>query len=54
MVKASIRIRVRAGVIAGMRLVHAKASGDVVYMVRAVLPDAQTRSRIDLSCEVVS
>jgi SPP1 family predicted phage head-tail adaptor len=53
-VRASVRIRVRPGVSSGMRLVHIKAAGDVVYNIKAVLPDGQTRDRLDLTCEVVS
>lgn len=50
MTKASIRIRYRAGVQAGMRVVHA----GVVYSIVAVLPDLAGREYIDLVCEVVN
>lgn len=46
--KASIRIRYRTGIDAGMRVVH---SG-VVYQVLAVLPDVAGREFIDLVAEV--
>lgn len=49
-VRASIRIRYRAGLDAGMRVHH----GATVYEVKAVLPDEQRREHVDLSCEVVS
>lgn len=49
-VRASIRIRYRAGLDAGMRVHH----GATVYEVKAVLPDEQRREHVDLSCAVVS
>ncbi|MGQ3051101.1 MAG: phage head closure protein [Roseateles sp.] len=49
-VRASVRLRYRTGVTAGMRIVH----GSTVYLVRAVLPDEATRQWVDLACEVVS
>lgn len=49
-VKASIRIRYRAGIDAGMRVLH----GDTVYEIRAVLPDTSGRVYCDLVCEVVT
>lgn len=48
-VRASIRIRYRAGIDAGMR-VH---QGSSVYDIRAVLPDEVRREFMDLSCERV-
>ncbi len=45
-VQASIRIRYRKGIAAGMRVVH----GDVVYTVQAVLPDEAKREHVDLVC----
>ncbi len=52
-VKASIRIRRRPGVVTGMRLVHARANWpDVVYEIKAVLVDEQSKDHIDLACEV--
>lgn len=48
-VRASVRIRYRTGLDAGMRVVH----GDTVYSIKAVLPDAQYRAHVDLVCEVV-
>ena len=48
-VKASIRIRFRPGVVAGMRVRH----GGTSYAIRAVLPDQQHRQFIDLVCEVI-
>lgn len=47
--KASIRIRYRAGLTAGMRVVH----NLVNYQVNAVLPDVGGREYVDLVCEVV-
>lgn len=49
-VRASIRIRYRAGVDAGMRVLH----GSTAYDIQAVLPDEIGRRHIDLVCEVVS
>ena len=49
-VKASIRIRYRQGIRAGMRVVH----GTTVYSIRAVLPDEVRREHIDLVCETVA
>lgn len=49
-VKASIRIRYRTGMNAGMRVVH----GLRVYNVEAVLPDVGGREFVDLVAEVVS
>lgn len=49
-VKASIRIRYRTNVAAGMRALH----GGKVYAIRAVLLDDQKREHVDLVCEVVS
>lgn len=45
-VKASVRIRYRTDVVAGMRLV----CSSVVYSIKAVLPDAG-RQYLDLVCE---
>lgn len=49
-VQASIRIRYRAGVNAGMRVVH----NLVAYQITAVLPDVGGREYVDLVAEVVS
>ncbi len=49
--KASIQIRKRAGVVAGMRIVDAEG---IVYKILAVLPDKVHRDRINLPCEVVA
>ena len=49
-VQASIRIRYRAGVNAGMRVVH----NLVVYEILAVQPDVGGREYVDLVAEVVS
>ena len=49
-VQASIRIRYRAGVNAGMRVVH----NLVAYEVLAVQPDVGGREYVDLVCQVVS
>lgn len=49
-VPASIRIRYRSGVNAGMRVVH----NLVAYEIKAVMPDASGRVYLDLACEVVN
>ena len=49
-VQASIRIRYRAGINAGMRVVH----NLVAYEIKAVLPDVGGREYVDLVAEVVS
>lgn len=49
-VPASIRIRYRAGVNAGMRVVH----NLVAYEIKAVMPDVSGRVFLDLACEVVA
>lgn len=49
-VAASIRIRYRAGVNAGMRVVH----NLVAYEIKAVMPDVSGRVYLDLACEVVN
>lgn len=49
-VKASIRIRWRPGLNAGMRVVH----GLRVYNVTAVMPDVGGREYVDLVAEVVA
>ena len=49
-VQASIRIRYRAGVNAGMRVVH----NLVNYEIKAVMPDESGRVYLDLACEIVS
>ena len=49
-VQASIRIRYRAGVNAGMRVVHNLQ----VYEILAVQPDVGGREYVDLVCQVVS
>lgn len=46
-VQASIRIRYRDGITAGMRVVH----GNTVYDIRAVLSDASGREFVDLVCQ---
>lgn len=48
-VQVSIRIRVRAGIDAGMRVVH----GAVVYNILAVPPDGTCRTYMDMVCEVI-
>lgn len=45
--KASIRIRKRSGIDAGMRVSHAGA----IYNIEAVLPDEERREHLDLVCE---
>ena len=47
-IKASIRVRWRTDLTAGMRVLH----GTTVYDVRAVLPDVAGREYVDLVCEV--
>ena len=49
-VKASIRIRYRTGLNAGMRVVH----GAQVYGIEAVMPDVGGREFVDLVAEVVA
>jgi SPP1 family predicted phage head-tail adaptor len=49
-VKVSIQIRKRAGVLPTLRMVDAQGA---VYRIDAVLPDMQHRDRINLACEVV-
>ena len=49
-VRASIRIRWRPGLNAGMRVVH----GLQVYSIEAVMPDAGGREFVDLVTEVVA
>ena len=49
-VQASIRIRYRAGVNAGMRVVHNLQAFNIV----AVMPDVGGREYVDLVCEVVN
>jgi SPP1 family predicted phage head-tail adaptor len=49
-VKASIRIRYRTGMNAGMRVVH----GAQVYSIEAVMPDVGGREFVDLVAEVVA
>ena len=49
-VKASIRIRWRTGLNAGMRVVH----GAQVYSIEAVMPDVGGREFVDLVAEVVA
>ena len=49
-VKASIRIRYRTGLNAGMRVVH----GAQVYSIEAVMPDVGGREFVDLVTEVVA
>jgi SPP1 family predicted phage head-tail adaptor len=49
-VKASIRIRYRMGIAAGMRVLE----GAAAYQVRAVLPDRAGRDYVDLVCEIVT
>ncbi len=48
--RASIRIRYRDGIAAGMRIVH----GETVFKINVVLPDMVRRRHIDLVCEVVT
>lgn len=49
-VQSSIRIRRRDGITAAMRVHH----GAAVYDIKVVLPDEESRERIDLVCEVVN
>ena len=49
-VQASIRVRYRAGITAGMRVVH----NLVAYQITAVLPDVGGREFVDLVAEVVA
>jgi SPP1 family predicted phage head-tail adaptor len=49
-VNLSVRIRYRAGIDAGMRILH----GSDVFDIQAVLPDAGRREYIDLACRKVA
>ena len=49
-VQASIRVRYRAGITAGMRVVHNLTN----YEITAVLPDVGGREFVDLVCQVVN
>lgn len=49
-VQASIRVRYRAGITAGMRIVHNLQ----VYEILAVQPDVGGREFVDLVCQVVN
>lgn len=48
-VKVSVQVRYRAGLNAGMRVSH---SGNF-YNILAVLPDTETKSYVNLVCELV-
>ncbi|WP_417283759.1 phage head closure protein [Comamonas sp.] len=48
--QVSIRIRIRAGITAEMRVV----CDGVEYAIKAVLPDRQHREYVDLVCEVTN
>lgn len=48
-VKASVRIRYRTGINAGMRAYY----GSTVYEINAVIPDAR-KTRVDLVCQVLN
>lgn len=48
-VQASVRMRYRRDVLAGMRI----RDGDTMYSVQAVLPDRVRRRHVDLVCEVI-
>ncbi|PVX86476.1 phage head closure protein [Paraburkholderia unamae] len=48
--RASIRLRYRADVLAGMRVQH----GLITYQIHAVLPDERGREYVDLVCEVIA
>jgi SPP1 family predicted phage head-tail adaptor len=50
LIKASIRIRYRNDLNAGMRAVY----GATAYNILAVLPDVSGKEYVDLACEVVS
>ena len=49
-VQASIRVRYRAGITAGMRVVHNLQA----FNITAVLPDVGGREYVDLVCELVN
>lgn len=48
--RASVRIRYRSDVTAGMRVLH----GSVVLDIKAVLPDETGKAHVDLACMAVS
>ncbi|MEM5384142.1 phage head closure protein [Paraburkholderia phymatum] len=50
LVQASIRVRYRSDVAAGMRVVH----GATTYQIRAVLPDERAREFTDFVCEMAT
>jgi SPP1 family predicted phage head-tail adaptor len=50
LVKASIRIRRRTDINAGMRVLF----GSISYDIKAVLPDEQAKQHLDLVCERVN
>ena len=50
--RASVRIRYRTGLTAGMRVTV--VSTGAIYSVLSVLPDLQRREFVDLVCEVVT
>lgn len=47
-IRASIRVRYKAGITAAMRVAH----GSAVYQIKAVLRDEQNKDYMDLACEV--
>lgn len=49
-VKASVRLRLRHDVTAGMRIRH----GSDFYVIEAVLPDEMRREHVDLVCRLLS
>jgi len=49
-VKASVRIRYRTGINAGMTLL----ADTVTYEIKAVMPDVSGRKFVDLVCEVIN
>ena len=46
-VRASIRVRYKAGITAAMRVVH----GSITYQIKSVLRDEQNKDYMDLVCE---
>lgn len=49
-IKASIRVRYRTDINAGMRVLH----GSTAYDIKAVLPDEGRKQYVDLVCEIAA
>lgn len=49
-IRASVRVRYKAGITAAMRVVH----GSITYQIKAVLRDEHNKDYMDLTCEAYS